>query len=120
MRRDAVEHREMGLDILEGWSAYETKWLPEYPAGSWGPVDADRLIHAGGHHWRKNLTIPAVNLLAQTARREKSIPPLSTKPVQFSQQDWEPIELWNPGRNVDRWHMQLTHRSPTGSNGINR
>jgi glucose-6-phosphate 1-dehydrogenase len=54
MRRDAVEASwKWVTDILEGWSAYETKWLPEYPAGSWGPVEADRLIHSGGHHWRK-------------------------------------------------------------------
>ena len=54
MRRDAVEASwKWVTEILEGWSAYETKWLPEYPAGSWGPVEADRLIHAGGHHWRK-------------------------------------------------------------------
>jgi glucose-6-phosphate 1-dehydrogenase len=54
MRRDAVEASwKWVTDILEGWSTHETKWLPEYPAGSWGPVEADRLIHAGGHHWRK-------------------------------------------------------------------
>jgi glucose-6-phosphate 1-dehydrogenase len=54
MRRDAVEASwKWVTDILDGWSAHETKWLPEYPAGSWGPVEADRLIHAGGHHWRK-------------------------------------------------------------------
>jgi glucose-6-phosphate 1-dehydrogenase len=54
MRRDAVEASwKWVTDILEGWKAHGTKWLPEYPAGSWGPVEADRLIHAGGHHWRK-------------------------------------------------------------------
>ena len=54
MRRDAVEASwKWVTEILEGWSTYENKWLPEYPAGSWGPVEADRLIHAGGHHWRK-------------------------------------------------------------------
>jgi glucose-6-phosphate 1-dehydrogenase len=54
MRRDAVEASwKWVTDILEGWKTYGTKWLPEYPAGSWGPVEADRLIHSGGHHWRK-------------------------------------------------------------------
>lgn len=54
MRRDAVEASwKWVTDILEGWNAFEPKWLPEYPAGSWGPVEADRLIHTGGHHWRK-------------------------------------------------------------------
>lgn len=54
MRRDAVEASwKWVTDILDGWNMYEPKWLPEYPAGSWGPVEADRLIHTGGHDWRK-------------------------------------------------------------------
>ena len=28
------------------------RWLPEYPAGSWGPVEADRMIQADGRKWR--------------------------------------------------------------------
>ena len=53
MRRDAVEASWAWITpILDGWAAYGTKWLPEYPAGSWGPVEADRLIENDGRKWR--------------------------------------------------------------------
>ena len=29
-----------------------SRFLPEYPAGSWGPLEADRLIEAEGRAWR--------------------------------------------------------------------
>lgn len=54
MRRDAVEASWAWVtDILEGWQDHGTKWLPEYPAGSWGPIEADRLIQTDGHQWRE-------------------------------------------------------------------
>ena len=53
MRRDAVEASWAWItDILEGWSTYKTKWLPEYPAGTWGPIEAERLIETDGRKWR--------------------------------------------------------------------
>ncbi len=53
MRRDAVEASWAWITpILEGWQTYGTKWLPEYSAGSWGPVEADRLIQNDGRMWR--------------------------------------------------------------------
>ncbi|MBI4400871.1 MAG: glucose-6-phosphate dehydrogenase [Nitrospirae bacterium] len=53
MRRDAVEASWAWITgVLEGWQAQEVKWLPEYPAGSWGPVEADRLIQSDGRTWR--------------------------------------------------------------------
>ncbi|HXF94328.1 MAG TPA: glucose-6-phosphate dehydrogenase [Nitrospiraceae bacterium] len=53
MRRDAVEASWAWITpILEGWQTHGTKWLPEYPAGSWGPVEADRLIQNDGRMWR--------------------------------------------------------------------
>jgi len=53
MRRDAVEASWAWITpILNGWGAYGTKWLPEYSAGSWGPVEADRLIQNDGREWR--------------------------------------------------------------------
>ncbi|MGH7410066.1 MAG: glucose-6-phosphate dehydrogenase, partial [Candidatus Methylomirabilis sp.] len=43
MRRDAVEASWAWITgILEGWRTYGTKWLPEYPVGSWGPIEANR------------------------------------------------------------------------------
>jgi glucose-6-phosphate 1-dehydrogenase len=53
MRRDAVEASWAWITgILDGWKEYGTKWLPEYPAGSAGPVEADRLIQNDGRVWR--------------------------------------------------------------------
>ena len=53
MRRDAVEASWAWITgILDGWQAHESKWLPEYPAGTWGPVEADRLIASDGRSWR--------------------------------------------------------------------
>ncbi|HZC68955.1 MAG TPA: glucose-6-phosphate dehydrogenase [Nitrospirales bacterium] len=53
MRRDAVEASWDWITvILEGWNTYGTKWLPEYPVGSWGPVEANRLIESDGRAWR--------------------------------------------------------------------
>ena len=53
MRRDSVEASwEWITKILQSWKAEEIKWLPEYPAGSWGPVEADRLIQSDGRAWR--------------------------------------------------------------------
>ena len=53
MRRDAVEASWTWVtDVLEGWATHGTKWLPEYPAGTWGPIEADRLIEPDGRKWR--------------------------------------------------------------------
>lgn len=53
MRRDAVEASwEWVTGILEGWQASGARWLPEYTAGGWGPVEADKLIEAAGRRWR--------------------------------------------------------------------
>ncbi|MDE3019251.1 MAG: glucose-6-phosphate dehydrogenase, partial [Nitrospirota bacterium] len=53
MRRDAVEVSWAWVTgILEGWKAQGVRWLPEYPAGSWGPVEADKLIQSDGRTWR--------------------------------------------------------------------
>jgi glucose-6-phosphate 1-dehydrogenase len=52
MRRDAVEASWAWITaILEGWKTYGTKWLPEYAAGTMGPVEADRLIQSDGRNW---------------------------------------------------------------------
>jgi glucose-6-phosphate 1-dehydrogenase len=53
MRRDAVEASWAWITrILEAWQQQGTRWLPEYPAGSPGPVEADRLIQQDGRMWR--------------------------------------------------------------------
>ena len=53
MRRDAVEASWAWVTaILDGWQARGTRYLPEYPAGTWGPIEADRLIEADRRAWR--------------------------------------------------------------------
>jgi len=53
MRRDTVEVSWTWItDILQAWEQRRSRFLPEYPAGSWGPVEADRLIEAEGRAWR--------------------------------------------------------------------
>jgi glucose-6-phosphate 1-dehydrogenase len=53
MRRDAVEASWMFIgDILEAWEGSHTRWLPEYSAGTWGPLEAERLIESKRRKWR--------------------------------------------------------------------
>jgi len=52
MRRDAVEAAwKWVMPILERW-ATQTDSLPAYPAGNWGPAEADRLLESTGRRWR--------------------------------------------------------------------
>ena len=37
--------------ILEGWTAEKERGLAFYPAGSWGPPEADELIQKDGRQW---------------------------------------------------------------------
>jgi glucose-6-phosphate 1-dehydrogenase len=53
MRRDAVEAAwEFVMPILDHWQRSRSRYLPQYQAGTWGPVEADRLIEADGRAWR--------------------------------------------------------------------
>jgi glucose-6-phosphate 1-dehydrogenase len=53
MRRDAVEASwQFVMPILEHWAQSRARYLPEYRAGTWGPLEADRLIEAAGRQWR--------------------------------------------------------------------
>ncbi|MDO9117609.1 MAG: glucose-6-phosphate dehydrogenase [Nitrospira sp.] len=53
MRRDAVEASWAWItQILDGWQQSGQRWLPEYQAGTWGPVEADRLVQNDGRSWR--------------------------------------------------------------------
>ena len=53
MRRDAVEASwKWVTNILQAWRETGTRWLPEYPAGTWGPLEADRLINVDNRSWR--------------------------------------------------------------------
>ena len=53
LRRDAVETAwRFVTPILECWEQERVLNLPEYQCGTWGPVEADRLIEADGRRWR--------------------------------------------------------------------
>jgi glucose-6-phosphate 1-dehydrogenase len=53
MRRDAVEAAwQWVTPILETWDQSHARYLPEYRAGTWGPLEADRLIEADNRRWR--------------------------------------------------------------------
>jgi glucose-6-phosphate 1-dehydrogenase len=52
MRRDAVEAAwRFVTPILERWAEQPAEDLPLYPAGSWGPREADQLLGATGRSW---------------------------------------------------------------------
>jgi glucose-6-phosphate 1-dehydrogenase len=38
--------------VLDIWKALPPRSFPNYPAGSWGPNDADDLLERDGRHWR--------------------------------------------------------------------
>ncbi|MDH3692901.1 MAG: glucose-6-phosphate dehydrogenase, partial [Gammaproteobacteria bacterium] len=53
MRGDEVEASWTWItNILGAWEQSGERWLPEYAAGTWGPVEADRLIEADSRKWR--------------------------------------------------------------------
>lgn len=39
--------------IMQGWQAHQVKSLPEYAAGTWGPVGAEEFIQRDGRNWRQ-------------------------------------------------------------------
>ncbi len=52
IRRDEVEAAwALMTPLLEAWEAAGRSGLSAYPAGSWGPKEADRFIQAGGREW---------------------------------------------------------------------
>jgi glucose-6-phosphate 1-dehydrogenase len=51
-RNDEIEAAWAFLQpILDGCRDHPVRTLPKYPAGSWGPVEADRLLEADGRQW---------------------------------------------------------------------
>jgi glucose-6-phosphate 1-dehydrogenase len=53
MRRDAVEAAwEFVTPIIDTWEQGHERYLPEYRAGTWGPLEAERLIEVDGRQWR--------------------------------------------------------------------
>ncbi len=53
MRRDTVEAAwRWVMPILDRWAEQSDAPLASYPAGDWGPAEADRLIESTGRRWR--------------------------------------------------------------------
>jgi glucose-6-phosphate 1-dehydrogenase len=53
MRRDQVETAwQFVTPILDRWEQSRARFLPEYRAGTWGPLEGDRLIEADSQQWR--------------------------------------------------------------------
>ncbi len=38
--------------VLDVWHALPPRGFPNYPAGSWGPVEAEELLEREGRAWR--------------------------------------------------------------------
>ena len=53
-RSDEVDAAWCVVDpLIDYWDKHWPARMPSYPAGSWGPVEADRLIQAHGAVWRE-------------------------------------------------------------------
>ena len=53
MRRDEVEASWTWImNVQELWEREDARSLPEYAAGTWGPVEADKLIDTDDRKWR--------------------------------------------------------------------
>jgi glucose-6-phosphate 1-dehydrogenase len=53
MRRDQVDVAwRFVMPILQRWEQLRVRDLPEYQCGTWGPVEADRIIEPDGRAWR--------------------------------------------------------------------
>lgn len=53
-RRDGIEASwEPITQILEGWERSGVADLPTYPAGTWGPEEADAFMERDGRQWRQ-------------------------------------------------------------------
>jgi glucose-6-phosphate 1-dehydrogenase len=53
MRRDGVEAAwKFVMPILDRWQHSRVRDLPEYQCGTWGPLEADRIIVPDGRQWR--------------------------------------------------------------------
>jgi glucose-6-phosphate 1-dehydrogenase len=66
MRADQVEAAwSVVMPVLEAWSQSGAPDLPNYPAGTWGPEDADTLIAQDGRSW---LTPPVLSTFRETRK----------------------------------------------------
>ncbi len=63
-RGDEVEAAWAFLEpVLSACRAQPVRPLPQYPAGTWGPAEADRLIEADGRRWQTSAAPTGVTFL---------------------------------------------------------
>jgi len=56
-RADMVEAGwAMVQPVIDVWKALPPRSFPNYPAGSWGPHEADELLRRDGRHWESSGT----------------------------------------------------------------
>lgn len=54
IRHDEAEQSWIFYDpIINAWKNMDPKYMPTYPAGTWGPKEADQLLLKDGQHWRR-------------------------------------------------------------------
>ena len=54
IRHDEAENSWMFFDpILDAWRNEPTRMVPQYPAGTWGPKEAELLLAKEGRQWRR-------------------------------------------------------------------
>ena len=50
---EAATSWKLYTPVLEAWQALQREGMDSYPAGSWGPANAEALLAANRHAWRK-------------------------------------------------------------------
>jgi glucose-6-phosphate 1-dehydrogenase len=53
-REDEVEEQWKLVDAIVGAWGRDRTAFPDYPAGAWGPPEADELLHRDGRSWRRH------------------------------------------------------------------
>jgi glucose-6-phosphate 1-dehydrogenase len=54
IRHDEAEQSWIFFDpILNSWKKTDPRYMPTYPAGTWGPKEAEQLLLKDGKHWRR-------------------------------------------------------------------
>ncbi|MGK5593869.1 MAG: glucose-6-phosphate dehydrogenase [Parachlamydiaceae bacterium] len=49
---EVLESWKLLTPILDYWQSVKHPEFPNYPAGSWGPIEADRMLLTSGREWR--------------------------------------------------------------------
>ncbi len=53
-RTDEVIEQWRFVDgILNAWKKYHVRSLPQYPAGTWGPIEAEDFIQSDQREWHQ-------------------------------------------------------------------